>query len=171
MPGRTVYIQDVFNQCETGELKHGAISDKSRLNQILSRTGCLRILGCTGWSIMRNFLNRAGSAWRRRFEVISKIVGKGEGHNLSTHTSTLKTRENWTLKPQPFALHCNECRWSKRYAPRSDLIWEGMIPEKCQGVDLPIWEKGVVTCGRQAGGYVGSGLKSSGERGWWPMKF
>lgn len=34
-------------------------------------------------------------------------------------------------KPQPFALHCNECRWSKRYAPRSDLIWEGMIPEKC----------------------------------------
>ena len=33
------YIQDVFNQCETGELKHGAISDKSAFESNLEQNG------------------------------------------------------------------------------------------------------------------------------------
>ncbi len=34
-------------------------------------------------------------------------------------------------KPDSYEMHCNNCGWKKRYAPPSDALPRGMIPEEC----------------------------------------
>ena len=35
------------------------------------------------------------------------------------------------VKPGPYVLYCRRCKWRKVFAPQSDVIFAGQIPEQC----------------------------------------
>lgn len=37
------------------------------------------------------------------------------------------------IKPTPYSVGCDDCNWSKSFAPQSDAIMPGERPKQCPG--------------------------------------